>query len=223
MQPVALKCPNCSAPVSPQTRNCEYCGAHLTFKNNVLNLSDTFQCPKCGASLGFGSFVCIKCGKILASDPETTSILKSQQKRIKFMQNRLRQSILFDIVRQRLDPNEMIYHLSGRKKGLIFGKDLQFMVTDKRIIVYVDRTFHDISYENIVTITQPIRLTAPDFDIGEITIGYHVVITTYEGDRPFMFNDFSLAANFSNEANRCFENHTFKRKDIMALLCFADI
>lgn len=218
-----VKCPNCGASLSPQTKKCEYCGTHLTFQNNVLSFTNTIECPECRTLLGEGSFICVKCGKILSSDSETISILKGQQKRIRFMQDRLRQSIVFDVVKQRLESKEMIYHVTGRKRGLIFGQDLQFVVTDKRIIVYVNGIFSDILYENIVTVSQPIRVTVPDYDIGERTIGYQVIITTYEGDRPFMFNDYSLASHFSDAVNLGFGNHALKRKDITALLCFADV
>jgi len=218
MQPTVLRCPNCGATVSPPVTKCDYCGAHLTFQNNILSFSNTFECPGCKTSLAVGSFICVHCGNILVTDSETINIVKTQQKRIKFIQERLRNSIASARVLERLEPTEYIYHVSVGVTGLsLFGnKKFETVVTDKRIIVWEKGTFNDISYENIVTISRPI-LVDSGYSI------YQVVIATYEGDRSFIFNDFSKASHFSNTAELAFNNHLFKRKNIETILCFANI
>jgi len=211
-----LKCPNCSAPIPPGTLKCQYCGSYLVVQNNALSLQSMTTCPECQAPIGGGSFICINCGKLLTNDSKELNIAKTMQKRIRFLQNRWI-NLLFQVVRERLEPEEYIFHVSGAKGGFLRGKDRQNVVTNKRIIRYHGGKFYVIQYDNIVTISDPIA----DF-VGDMAF-YTVVVTTYQGDVSFLFSDLSTADGFSRTSSLAHDNLTFKKKDIMAFLCFADI
>lgn len=224
MQPIGLKCPNCGAPISTQIMRCKYCGTHLTFRDNMVALESSGKCPECGASVGTGSFICIGCGKVLTTDPKELSILRAEQKRIRFLHNE-RLNTLPEEVRQRLESDEYVYSVIEGKEGVKYGKKKQFIVTDRKIIVYHEKgifsktpVIREISYDNVVEVLIPSDMVDLDFTVAAVQCfnkADNLVISF-----PLFSSD---AEDFSTNAEIAFDNHRLQRKSIVALLCFAKI
>lgn len=223
MQPARLKCPNCGAPISPQTMRCKYCGTHLTFRDNVVALKSSYKCPECGASIGTGSFICTSCGKVLTTEPKELSILRAEQKRIRFFHDK-RLNRIPNEVRLRLEPDEYVYSDVAGKEGVKYGKKKQFIVTDRRIIVYHEKgifsktpSTRQVSYDDIVAID----------NLDEVGIDTTVVVVQCFNENNDVIVSFPLfssdAEDFTESAKIAFDNHRLQRKDITALLCFANI
>lgn len=223
MQPIRLKCPNCGAPISPPTMRCRYCGTHLTLRDNIVTLKSLYKCPECGASVGIGSFICTSCGKVLTTDPRELKILRAEQKRIRFLHDE-RLNSLPEEVRRSLEPDEFVYSVIEGKEGVKYGKKKQFIVTDKRIIVYYEEgIFHktpvmyDFSYDEVVAIGSE----------DEVDLDFTLVGVRCFNDDESLVITFPLfssdAEDFVTNAEFAFDNHRLQRKDIIALLCFANV
>jgi len=228
MQPAAIKCPNCNAPISSQSKRCQYCGTQLSFRNNILTLEKECICPDCGESIGSGSYFCIFCGKLLTRKPRELSILRIEQKRIQHLHNQ-RLSLIPEAVRRMLEAREFVFYVVEGREGSKRGKKKLFIVTERRIIVYFpgkaqgffsrrqEPELREIKYDEILEVLIP-------SDVPELDLSLAAIECFKEEDKLLIFFPLysSEPKRFSEAVDTAFNNFRLQRKDINAILCFAD-
>jgi hypothetical protein len=196
---------------------CEYCGAYISFQDNIPTIHSKFNCSNCGTALGKGSLICINCGQLLTQNQNEIESLKGIQRRLLFLQQKIRNQ-LSPIVAQNLFSEEyfLFYEQLASKTELA--------VTDKRLLSYFPpgpnpERLTIIPYENIVEIG-PITSFPQwvnELSLARIgTILYKINLTTFDGSEVVMVSD---ASGFHKAIKSAFENYLHKRKNVNAILC----
>lgn len=215
-QIVPLKCPNCNANISFETTRCEYCGAFVCFQDKLPTLRDKEKCSACGTTVGEGSMVCANCGRILAKNQDEIESLKQIQKRLIFLQQKIREQFS-NTLKEKISEDE--YILFYEHPGLT-----ERVVTDKRYFCYTPsgvnpESLENIPYEQIVAIgpIQQLPYYLNELAMSRIgTVLHQVSLTTFEKTESVLVSD---VVGFYKAINDAFEGFIHKRRNIRAIIC----
>lgn len=214
-QVIALKCPNCGAPLKRGQMNCEFCGAGLVLlpDGSSYRFRDESVCPNCGAIREKSSWFCVSCNTIFTND---TEMLTELQRKIRFVQDRAKEG-LPSWMRKKLEPNEFIYLV------VTVNGDNFYAVTDKRVIKNKNRKYEEHPLSEVVSVGDP-ETGWPKgfFDFFTLTPPTsHFEVNTFKGS--MVFDEFGIGDqgtcfNLWINVHKALTNHNHRKKDYRSLI-----
>lgn len=205
-----LKCPHCGAPIPRETLRCSYCGTQVVLlQNGTLTMKNTTSCPNCGDPCERDSWFCMNCGTLLTDDPRELGILKEQQRKLRFKQEKVKELLPKEIKRE-LEPDEYIHFYY---KGIGTPHEV---VTKNRILRFDTGWF--IKRENwkrapwseVVSISEP---------YGGLAGVWSLNVTTFNETFALVFQEVANAIKFRSFCVKALANHNLRKRDIEATIC----
>ena len=209
MRAVELKCPHCGAFIPREISRCNYCGTHVILEKNAFAMEKLASCQSCGSPCEQDSWFCVNCGAILTSDSRELGMLKEQQRKLRFMQTKVKDQLPKEIKRE-LKPDEYVHF---HYKGLGTPHEV---VTEKRILKFSTGWF--IKRENLKSApwSEVVGISEPWGGIANV---WFLDVTTFAETFRLDFQGIADAIRFRNFCIRALGNHNLRKRDILSTIC----